>query len=100
MTYGGGHFVSDVAVFDPLDGSSNVDANIPTGTIFGIYEEPEGCELVNDGEAVTDGDLRDCLGATLQSGDKLVCAGYCLYSAATSFVFSLGGQVWNSLLTM
>ena len=27
-----------VAVFDPLDGSSNVDANIPTGTIFGIYE--------------------------------------------------------------
>merc|ERR1719331_2856335 len=32
-----------VAVFDPLDGSSNVDANIPTGTIFGIYEEPDGC---------------------------------------------------------
>ena len=34
-----------VCVFDPLDGSSNVDANIPTGTIFGIYEEPEGCSL-------------------------------------------------------
>merc|ERR1711924_65065 len=34
-----------VAVFDPLDGSSNVDANIPTGTIFGIYEEPEGCSI-------------------------------------------------------
>ena len=30
-----------VAVFDPLDGSSNVDANIPAGCIFGIYEEPE-----------------------------------------------------------
>ena len=38
-----------VAVFDPLDGSSNVDANIPTGTIFGIYEEPdEGCTVVSD----------------------------------------------------
>jgi len=28
-----------IAVFDPLDGSSNVDAGIPTGTIFGIFEE-------------------------------------------------------------
>ena len=30
-----------VAVFDPLDGSSNVDAGIPTGTIFGVFEEDE-----------------------------------------------------------
>ena len=82
-----------VAVFDPLDGSSNVDANIPTGTIFGIYEEPEGCVIDTDGDGVVDGaELRDCLGATLQSGNKLVCAGYCLYSAATSFVFSFGGK--------
>ena len=33
-----------VTVFDPLDGSSNVDANIPTGTIFGVYEEMESLE--------------------------------------------------------
>ncbi len=33
-----------VTVFDPLDGSSNVDANIPTGTIFGVYEEAESME--------------------------------------------------------
>ena len=39
---GGSRFVVN---FDPLDGSSNVDANIPTGTIFGIYEEPEGCVI-------------------------------------------------------
>ena len=82
-----------VAVFDPLDGSSNVDANIPTGTIFGIYEEPEGCVIDSDGSGVINGEeLRDCLGATLQSGNKLVVAGYCLYSAATSFVLSFGGK--------
>jgi len=82
-----------VAVFDPLDGSSNVDANIPTGTIFGIYEEPEGCMIDMNGDGtVTGEELRDCLGATLQSGNKLVVAGYCLYSAATSFVLSFGGK--------
>jgi fructose-1,6-bisphosphatase I len=82
-----------VAVFDPLDGSSNVDANIPTGTIFGIYEEPEGCVVDADGDGViSDGEFRDCLGATLQSGNKLVVSGYCLYSAATSFVLSFGGK--------
>merc|ERR1711990_1438639 len=59
-----------VAVFDPLDGSSNVDANIPTGTIFGIYEEPEGCEIDFKADGtVTDA---DCLSATLQSGNRLV----------------------------
>ena len=36
-----------VAVFDPLDGSSNVDAGIPTGTIFGIFEDSNAeCEVV------------------------------------------------------
>merc|ERR1740138_1978111 len=78
-----------VAVFDPLDGSSNVDANIPTGTIFGIYEEPEGCSIGLDGEAVSD---EECLTATLQSGNRLVVSGYCLYSAATAFVLSFGGK--------
>merc|ERR1719379_754764 len=64
-----------VAVFDPLDGSSNVDANIPTGTIFGIYEEPEGCMIDSNNDGVVDGsELRDCLGATLQAGNKLVVA--------------------------
>merc|ERR1712176_692932 len=82
-----------VAVFDPLDGSSNVDANIPTGTIFGIYEEPEGCMIDPDGDGVIESDeMRDCLSATLQEGNKLVVAGYCLYSTATSFVLSFGGK--------
>merc|ERR1719387_1721855 len=45
-----------IAVFDPLDGSSNVDANIPTGTIFGIYEEPESCDtsMIADGAEIDD----------------------------------------------
>ena len=41
-----------VVVFDPLDGSSNIDAGISTGSIFGIYKEPEdGClvDLKDDG---------------------------------------------------
>merc|ERR1719327_932334 len=82
-----------IAVFDPLDGSSNVDANIPTGTIFGIYEEPESCDtsMIGDGDEIDDETMRECLGKTLQAGNKLVAAGYCLYSAATSFVFSFGG---------
>lgn len=33
---------SYVAVFDPLDGSRNIDASIPTGTIFGLYHATEG----------------------------------------------------------
>jgi len=78
-----------VAVFDPLDGSSNVDANIPTGTIFGIFEEPDGCNVLNgDGEVMDN----ECLTATMQSGNKLVVGGYCLYSAATEFVMSFGGK--------
>jgi len=83
-----------VAVFDPLDGSSNVDANIPTGTIFGIFEEPDQCEVLdtNSDGVVSEKELSDCMGATLQAGNKLVVAGYCLYSAATEVVLSIGGK--------
>jgi len=75
-----------VAVFDPLDGSSNVDAGIPTGTIFGIFEDSSAeCEVLPDGSLVD-----DCLGKTLQPGANLVAAGYILYSSATFLCFSLG----------
>lgn len=42
-----------VAVFDPLDGSSNIDAAISTGTIFGIFEETEVCTYVVFASCVT-----------------------------------------------
>ncbi len=59
------------AVFDPLDGSSNIDNGLPTGSIFGIYKKNY------------DGDI-------LQKGSNLVLAGYCLYSASTQLVITLG----------
>ena len=76
-----------VVVFDPLDGSSNVDAGIPTGTIIGIYEHDESCVLDGDAQAV-------CLANTLQPGTNLVAAAYCLYSSSTFLVLTLGSGVY------
>lgn len=84
-----------VAVFDPLDGSSNVDAGIPTGTIIGIYEHDEACVI--DDECVGDDcteQQAQCLANTLQAGTKLVAAAYCLYSSSTFFVLTLGSGVY------
>merc|ERR550537_1942641 len=81
-----------VAVFDPLDGSSNVDAGIPTGTIFGIYDHDEECPVVCDGDDCTPEEAR-CLMNTLQPGTSLVASGYALYSSSTFFVFSFGAGV-------
>lgn len=78
-----------VAVFDPLDGSSNVDAGIPTGTIFGIFEEGDTTCMVDDDPDVSQSEA-ECLAATLRPGTALVASGYVLYSSATEFVFSLG----------
>lgn len=69
---GGGKYV---VVFDPLDGSSNIDASIPTGTIFGVYlADPSKTPMEN----------------ALQPGRNLLAAGYCLYSSAAVMVVSLG----------
>jgi fructose-1,6-bisphosphatase I len=85
-----------VAVFDPLDGSSNVDAGIPTGTIIGIYEYDETCVL--DEECDIDEDCTEqeaqCLASTLQPGTNLVAAAYCLYSSSTFLVLTLGNGVY------
>ncbi|OEU14166.1 putative fructose-1,6-bishosphatase [Fragilariopsis cylindrus CCMP1102] len=87
-----------VAVFDPLDGSSNVDAGIPVGTIFGIFDQAE-CSI-EDIEDLSDSVKMEekCLQDTLQPGNNLVAAGYCLYSSATSFVFTLGAGVYGFTL--
>ena len=68
-----------VAVFDPLDGSQNIDASLPVGSIFGIYRPPPGTEITNQ--------------SFLQDGNALVAAGYCLYSATTVLVLTLGSGV-------
>lgn len=63
-------------VFDPLDGSSNIECNVSVGTIFGIYE----CiDSVNP-------TIADCL----QNGNKMICAGYVLYSSSCIMVLSMG----------
>eukprot|EP00435_Cladocopium_sp_Y103_P015807 s3208_g3.t2 len=85
-----------VCVFDPLDGSSNVDAGIAVGTIFGIFKESEESNAVCNLPANIkdlDGDQVSCLAATLQPGKALVAAGYVLYSCSTELVFTLGRGV-------
>mmetsp|Transcript_51022 Transcript_51022/g.143619 ORF Transcript_51022/g.143619 Transcript_51022/m.143619 type:complete len:487 (+) Transcript_51022:87-1547(+) len=83
------------AVFDPLDGSSNVDAAISTGTIFGVYDEgdSEGCVLSEEDQEGMTPDQLQCLTQTLQPGKRLVAAGYCMYSSSTIMVLTLGSGV-------
>jgi len=84
-----------VAVFDPLDGSSNVDAGIPTGTIIGVYEHDENCAL--DPECMDDDCTEQeaaCLANTLQPGTNLIAAAYCLYSSSTFLALTLGNGVY------
>jgi fructose-1,6-bisphosphatase I len=69
-----------VLVYDPLDGSSNIDVNVSVGTIFGIYR-------CLDWEKR--GRLEDCL----QRGRDLVAAGYVLYGSSTMLVYSTGKGV-------
>ena len=70
-----------VLLFDPLDGSSNIDANITIGSIFSIYERisPAG----------KPGTLEDCL----QPGYKQRAAGYVIYSSSTMLVYTTGHGV-------
>lgn len=84
-----------VAVFDPLDGSSNVDAGIPTGTIIGIYEHDENCAIDPTcvGDECTEQEAQ-CLANTLQPGTHLVAAAYCLYSSSTFLALTLGNGVY------
>ncbi|KAI0557181.1 fructose-1,6-bisphosphatase precursor [Gracilaria domingensis] len=81
-----------VAVFDPLDGSSNIDAGIATGTIFGIFVQNTGC-LASDWESKIDETELTCLYNTMQPGSNLVAAGYCMYSSSVMMVLTTGHGV-------
>jgi fructose-1,6-bisphosphatase I len=67
-------------VFDPLDGSSNIDVNISVGTIFSILRAPKGVEHPTAADF-------------LQAGTAQVCAGYALYGPATMLVITTGHGV-------
>ena len=72
-----GHYC---VLFDPLDGSSNIDANVSVGTIFSVHrkvsDHPRGC-------------IDDCL----QPGYKQVAAGYVVYGSSTMLVYTTGNGV-------
>jgi fructose-1,6-bisphosphatase I len=68
-------------VFDPLDGSSNVDVNISVGTIFSILRCPGECATHPSAEAF------------MQPGVQQVCAGYALYGSSTMLVLTSGHGV-------
>lgn len=71
-----------VLVFDPLDGSSNIDVNVSIGTIFSVYRRI-------DESLTTAGCVDDCL----QEGWKQVAAGYAMYGSSTQFVYTTGNGV-------
>ncbi|CAI0625644.1 unnamed protein product [Linum tenue] len=66
-------------VFDPLDGSSNIDCGVSIGTIFGVY-------MVKDFTEPT-------LDQALQPGKNMVAAGYCMYGSSCTLVLSTGSGV-------
>ena len=68
-----------VVAIDPLDGSSNIDANVSVGTIFAAFP------AVNDASRPADHFLRQ--------GHEQVCAGFIIYGPQTSFVLTLGNGV-------
>jgi fructose-1,6-bisphosphatase I / sedoheptulose-1,7-bisphosphatase len=71
-------------VFDPLDGSSNIDVNVSVGSIFSILRAPP--EVVESGRDVTEADF-------LQPGATQVAAGYALYGPVTMLVLTVGNGV-------
>jgi fructose-1,6-bisphosphatase I len=75
---GGGKYV---LMYDPLDGSSNIDVNVSIGTIFSIHKRVTGPA----GPAA----VRDCL----QVGREQVAAGYILYGSSTMLVYTTGQGV-------
>lgn len=67
-------------LFDPLDGSSNIDVNISVGTIFSVLKAPQSCKTHDES-------------AFLQPGTTQVAAGYAVYGPSTTLVLTLGDGV-------
>jgi fructose-1,6-bisphosphatase I len=67
-------------LFDPLDGSSNIDVNVSIGTIFSVLKKPEHSENVSESDF-------------LQPGHAQVAAGYCVYGPQTTLVLTVGDGV-------
>ncbi len=70
-------------LFDPLDGSSNVNVNISVGTIFSILNSQSSKPGINE---------------FLQAGSQQICAGYALYGTSTMLVITVGNGVYGFTL--
>jgi len=77
-----------VLIYDPLDGSSNIDVNASIGTIFAIHRK------------ITPGDGRGTLEDVLQPGSRLVAAAYVIYGSSTMMVYSTGQGVHGFTLDL
>ncbi|QCB46455.1 class 1 fructose-bisphosphatase [Hydrogenophaga sp. PAMC20947] len=71
-------------VFDPLDGSSNIDVNVTVGSIFSVLRAPQ--EVIDSGRDVVEADF-------LQPGTQQMAAGYALYGPTTMLVLTVGNGV-------
>jgi fructose-1,6-bisphosphatase I len=76
-------------VFDPVDGSSNIECSVSVGTIFGVYRIDETFGPLDEPDAFS---------AVLRAGHEMVAAGYVLYSTSTMYNFSVGGQEVRSFV--
>ncbi|MFB3104191.1 MAG: class 1 fructose-1,6-bisphosphatase, partial [Pseudomonadales bacterium] len=81
LVHGGSENANYAVVFDPLDGSSNIDVNVSVGTTFSILRRPEGVSLNEPEQWV------------LQPGSKQIAAGYVVYGSSTILVYSVGNGV-------
>ncbi len=71
-------------VFDPLDGSSNIDVNVSVGSVFSILRAPK--DVIDSGRDVVEADF-------FQSGAEQTAAGYALYGPTTMLILSVGNGV-------
>ncbi len=67
---------SYIVMFDPLDGSSNIDVNVSVGTIFTVFKNPP--------------DIEGAEQSVLQTGTQQIAAGYVLYGSSTVLVYTCG----------
>ena len=73
-----------IVVFDPLDGSSNIDVNVSVGTTFSILRRPDGERSAEE--------------SALQTGARQVAAGYVVYGSSTIMVYTAGRGVYGFTL--
>jgi fructose-1,6-bisphosphatase I len=81
LVHGGSENANYAVVFDPLDGSSNIDVNVSVGTTFSILRRPDGVSLEEPEKWV------------LQPGSVQIAAGYVVYGSSTILVYSVGNGV-------